>query len=392
MTSPTSAGRLKVGRLKIVTLVGTRPEVIKLSRVVALLEHHTEHVLVHSGQNYDYELNEIFFEDLEMRSPDHYLEAVGLNAAKTIALVIARFDKVLELEKPDAVLVYGDTNTCMGVIAAKRRKIPIFHMEAGNRCFDQRVPEELNRKVVDHLSDVNMTNSEHARRYLLAEGLRPDLVVKTGSPMREVLGFARERILASDALRSLGLPRHDYVLVSAHREETVDVPEKLADLVDSLLAIGEGYGKPIVVSTHPRTRQRLEALAIDVKGESLGVDIRFMKPFGFIDYVNLQMNAFCVVSDSGTLIEEASILDFPAVMIREAHERPEGTDDGVIIFSGLKRSRVLQAIDVVASEDRADRKRRTVADYEADDVSRVVLHTIISYVDYVKRVVWKECI
>lgn len=372
------------GRLRIVTLVGTRPEVIKLSRVIGELRRHTELVLVHSGQNYDYELNEVFFRDLEVGPPDYFLDAVGSTVAETIGLVISRFDTVLEKVGPDAVLLYGDTNTCLGVIAAKRRKIPVFHMEAGNRCFDQRVPEELNRKVVDHLSDVNMTNSEHARRYLLSEGLPAEMVIKTGSPMKEVLSHCRQGIQESDVLERLELKPGRYILVSAHREENVDVARNLDDLLDTLVAMAERYDVPIIMSTHPRTRDRLERSAVDLP--RLHRLITFLKPFGFLDYVKLETNAFCVVSDSGTLTEEAALLGFPAVMIREAHERPEGSDEGVLIFTGLRSERVLQAIDVVTS--RPPDFRAAVPDYETNDVSRKVVNTILSYVDYVNRKVW----
>lgn len=371
--------------------MGTRPELIKLSRVIPELNLHNRHVLVHSGQNYDYELSEVFLRELELPKPDHFLEAVGASVAETIGLVIARFDVVLQQESPDAILVYGDTNTCLGIISAKRRKIPIFHMEAGNRCFDQRVPEELNRKVVDHLSDVNMVNSEHARRYLLAEGLRPEMVVMTGSPMKEVLTYYRPAIDRSQALERLGLRPDSYILISAHREETVDVTDRLETLLDSLMAIADRYQRRLIISTHPRTRQRLEAMVDTLAGGSFDPRLEFLKPFGFYDYVKLEMNAFCVVSDSGTLTEEASILGFPAVMIREAHERPEGTDHGVLVFSGLGRLRVLQAIDLVTSEDRPD-PPSLPPDYDRDDVSRTVARTITSYVDFVNRVVWhRQC-
>ncbi len=350
------------------------------------LERHTRHVLVHSGQNYDDELNEVFFRELDIPKPDHYLEAVGGTAAETISLVIARFDAVLAQEQPDAVLLYGDTNTCLGVIAAKRRQIPIFHMEAGNRCFDQRVPEELNRKVVDHLSDINMTNSEHARRYLLNEGLRPETVIKTGSPMKEVLDHYRPLIDASDALTRLGLEPGGYIVFSAHREENVDPPDRLDAIVASLRAIADRYGRTVIVSTHPRTRRRLEEAAVDVDSDGHS-SIRFLSPFGFPDYVKLQRHAFCVVSDSGTLTEEASILGLPAVMIRDAHERPEGTEEGVLIFAGVHPPRVLQAIDAVTSPGSGG--RRPVPDYQVN-VSGTVVRIILSYIDYVNRTVWSR--
>lgn len=365
--------------------MGTRPELIKLSRVVAELERHTDHRLVHSGQNHDPRLNQVFFDELGLRAPDHHLGAVGATPAESIGLVIARFDAVLERERPDAVLVYGDTNSCLGVIAAKRRKVPVFHMEAGNRCFDQRVPEELNRKVVDHLSDVNMTNSEHARRYLLAEGLRAEVVIKTGSPMKEVLDHYRPAIEASTVLDRLGLEPGQYVMVSAHREENVDVPEHLASLLDSLEAVAQRYGRPVVVSTHPRTRTRLDATAGPAGGDGGGV--RFCEPFGFFDYVRLQSDAFCVLSDSGTLVEEASLLGFPSVMLRHTHERPEGVDAGAAVLGGLERERVLQAVELVVSQPRGERRRR-VPDYDVDDVSHIVVRTILGYVDYVNRTVW----
>jgi UDP-N-acetylglucosamine 2-epimerase (non-hydrolysing) len=364
--------------------VGTRPEVIKLSRVIAELERHTNHVLVHSGQNFDYELNEIFFRDLEITKPDHFLDAVGKTPAESIALVISKFDEVLEQEQPDALLLYGDTNTCLGIIPAKRRKIPVFHMEAGNRCFDQRVPEELNRKVVDHLSDVNMTNSERARSYLLAEGLNPQMVVKTGSPMKEVLEHHRDKIGGSDVMSRLGLQSGEFILVSAHREENVDPPENLRDLLDSLTGIAESFGKPVIVSTHPRTQRRMSELA-QTNVHRLDPRIRFLKPFGFLDYVNLQMNAFCVASDSGTLTEESVLLGFPAVTIRETHERPEGTDAGALIFCGLKREAVVRAIRVVTSQTSQGRR---VPDYDVDHVSQTVVRTILSYIDLINRTVW----
>ncbi len=359
---------------------------MKLSRVIAALEHHFNHVLVHSGQNYDYELNQVFFDELGIRPPDHLLGAVGATVAETIGQVISRFDQILELETPDAVLIYGDTNTCLGVIAAKRRKIPIFHMEAGNRSFDQRIPEELNRKVVDHLSDVNMTNSEHARRYLLAEGMRPDLIVKTGSPMKEVLAYYAPQVENARAVESHGLRRGQYLLVSAHREETVDVPSKLFDLLESLTAIQAHFDQPVLVSTHPRTWRRLTEAGLKVDS-TCDAAIRFLRPFGFFDYISLQKNAFCVLSDSGTLTEEASLLGFPAVMLREAHERPEGMDGGVVPFSGVKRERVLQAIQL-ATDQPEQMSCRPLLDYTVDDVSRIVSNTILSYVDYVNRVVW----
>jgi UDP-N-acetylglucosamine 2-epimerase len=373
--------------LKVMTIVGTRPELIKMSRVIAEFDQHTRHVLVHTGQNYDYELNQVFFDDLEIRKPDYFLEAAGENAAQTIAQVIMKADVVLEKEQPDAVMLYGDTNSCLAVIAAKRRKIPVFHMEAGNRCFDQRVPEELNRKVLDHLSDINLVLTEHARRYLLAEGIRPETIIKTGSHMREVLDHYMPQIKKSEVLQRTGLKVGKYFIVSAHREENVDTPANLRDLVETLNALAETYNYPIIVSTHPRTRKRLDDLNLG----GLNQDIQFLKPFGFCDYIKLQMEAFCVVSDSGTITEEASLLNLPAITIRNAHERPEGMDVGTLIMSGLKKERVLDAVKViVAQHDKANRVMRPVEDYEAGPVSKQVLRVVLSYVDYVNRTVWSK--
>ena len=373
--------------LKVMTIVGTRPELIKMSRVIAELDQHTQHVLVHTGQNYDYELNQLFFEDLAIRKPDHFLEAVGENAAQTIARVIEKSDEVMEKEKPDAVLLYGDTNSCLAVISAKRRKIPVFHMEAGNRCFDQRVPEELNRKVLDHLSDINLVLTEHARRYLIAEGVRPETIIKTGSHMREVLDYYMPKIQASDVLASMGLEQGRYFIVSAHREENVDTPENLIDMVETLNALAAQYEFPVIVSTHPRTQKRLDALKLD----KLDSRIQFLKPFGFCDYVKLQMEALCVVSDSGTITEEGSLLNLPAVTIRNAHERPEGMDVGTLIMAGLKKERVLDAVRVIiAQHDRNIRVMAPVEDYEAQSVSRKILRIVLSYTDYVNRTVWRQ--
>ena len=373
--------------LKVMTLVGTRPELIKMSRVIAELDVQTQHVLVHSGQNYDYELNQVFFDDLGIRKPDHFLGAVAPTAAGTIAAVIAKSDELFELEKPDALLLYGDTNTCLAVISAKRRKIPVFHMEAGNRCFDQRVPEELNRKVLDHLSDINLVLTEHARRYLLAEGIRPETIIKTGSHMEEVLGFYRPQIEASQVLATEGLEEDKYFVVSTHREENVDTPQNLRDLLSSLRALADTYGFPIVVSTHPRTRKRLEDL-----GESLDHPlIRFVKPFGLLDYIKLQMGALCVLSDSGTITEEASLLNLPAVTIRNAHERPEGMDEGTLIMCGLKPDRVLDAVRVIISQhDRSQRAIPVVQDYLGGPVSKQVVRIVHSYTDYINRTVWSK--
>ncbi len=371
--------------LKVMTLVGTRPEIIKLSRAIAELDRHVEHVLVHTGQNYDYELNEVFFEELGVRKPDYFLNAAGKTAAETIGNVIVKADEVMTKECPDAVLILGDTNSCLAVIAAKRRKIPVFHMEAGNRCFDQRVPEEINRKIVDHTSDINLVFSEHARSYLLAEGVRPETVIKTGSPMKEVLDYYLPKIDKSDALDRLDLKPGKFFLVSAHREENIDSEVNFSDFLDSLNAMARQYRLPVIVSTHPRTRQRLEA------NEATGLDalIRFQKPLGFLDYVKLQKNAYCVVSDSGTITEESSILNFPAITIRQAHERPEGMDEGTLIMSGLKPESVLEAIKVVVDQyAEHERPFRILQDYDVNNVSLKVVRIILSYTDYVNRTVW----
>jgi UDP-N-acetylglucosamine 2-epimerase len=371
------------------TIVGTRPEIIKLSRVMAELDRYTEHVIVHTGQNFDYELNGIFFKELRIRKPDHFLEAAGGNAAETIANVIRKSDALMEEVKPDAVLLYGDTNSCMSVIAAKRRKIPIFHMEAGNRCFDQRVPEEINRKIVDHLSDINMPLSEHARRYLLAEGVRPETVIKTGSPMTEVLLYHREEIERNDVLDKEGLKKGEYFIVSTHREENVDSEKNFSGLLASLDAIAKKYCKKVIVSTHPRTRKKLESIGFANSNPM----IEFMKPFGFMEYVKLQQNAFCVISDSGTITEESSILHFPAITIRQAHERPEGMDEGTLVMSGLDAERVLDAIDLVTSQYKENREViRPIPDYAADNVSKKVVRIILSYTDYVNRTVWHKTV
>ena len=369
------------------TIVGTRPELIKMSRVISEFDQHTRHVLVHTGQNYDYELNQVFFEDLGIRKPDYFLEAVGENAAQTIARVIEKADEVLAKETPDAVMLYGDTNSCLAVIAAKRRKIPVFHMEAGNRCFDQRVPEELNRKVLDHLSDINLVLTEHARRYLIAEGIAPETIIKTGSHMREVLDYYMPKIQNSDVLQRMGLQSGNYFIVSAHREENVDTPQNLLDMVETLNALAETYQYPVIVSTHPRTRNRLDALDLG----KLSPHVQFLKPFGFCDYIKLQMESLCVVSDSGTITEEASLLNLPAITIRNAHERPEGMDEGILIMSGLKKERVLDAVRVIlAQHNKTTRVIAPVADYEAAAVSKQVLRVVLSYVDYVNRTVWSK--
>jgi len=373
--------------IKIVTIVGTRPEFIKLSRVIYELDKHTNHVLVHTGQNFDYELNEVFFQQLGIRKPDYFLDAAETNAAKTIAQVIQKVDVVLEKELPDGFLVYGDTNSCLAVIAAKKRKIPIFHMEAGNRCFDQRVPEETNRKVIDHLSDINMVLSEHARRYLIAEGIRQDTIIKTGSSMREVLNYHELAIEACTVLEEEDLEHGDYVMVSVHREENVESESNFAQLLTSLSGIADKFGKRVIVSTHPRTRNKLEALGFTNSNPM----IEFMKPFGFFEYIKLQKNAFCVVSDSGTITEEASLLKFPAVTIRQAHERPEGMDEGTVIMAGLNKDNILHSISVTVDHfNEASTPYSTVQDYDVDNVSRKVLKIILSYIGFVNRTVYRK--
>jgi UDP-N-acetyl-L-fucosamine synthase len=373
--------------LKVMTLVGTRPELIKMSRVIAELDKHTEHTLVHTGQNYDYELNQVFFDDLGIRKPDFFLEAVGDNAAQTIARVIEKSDAVIEQVKPDALMLYGDTNSCLAVISAKRRKVPVFHMEAGNRCFDQRVPEELNRKVLDHLSDINMVLTEHARRYLIAEGIRPETIIKTGSHMREVLDHYMPKIQQSKVLESMKLEEDKFFIVSAHREENVDSPENVADLLETLNALAGQYKYPVIVSTHPRTQKRLAELDLS----SMNPLIQFLKPFGFTDYIRLQMGAACVISDSGTITEETSLLGLKAITIRNAHERPEGMDEGILIMSGLKKARVLDAVRVVI-EQKAQQPgvAPVVKDYENPHVARQVVRVVLSYTDYINRTVWSK--
>jgi UDP-N-acetylglucosamine 2-epimerase (non-hydrolysing) len=375
--------------LKVMTIVGTRPELIKMSRVIAEFDQHTKHILVHTGQNYDYELNQLFFEDLGIRKPDYFLEAVGENAAQTIARVIEKSDAVMEKEKPDAIMLYGDTNSCLAVIAAKRRKIPVFHMEAGNRCFDQRVPEELNRKVLDHLSDINLVLTEHARRYLITEGIRPETIIKTGSHMREVLDHYMPKIEQSDVLKRMGLTANKFFIVSAHREENIDSPENMSNMVETLNALAETYNHPVIVSTHPRTKKRLDTMELG----KLNPHVQFLKPFGFCDYIKLQMEALCVVSDSGTITEEGSLLNLPAITIRNAHERPEGMDVGTLIMSGLKKERVLDAVSVIiAQHNKSKRVMQPVQDYEAGAVSKQLLRIVMSYVDYVNRTVWSKSV
>jgi UDP-N-acetylglucosamine 2-epimerase (non-hydrolysing) len=375
-------------KLRVMTVVGTRPEIIRLSRVLARLDEYCDHVLVHTGQNYDYELNQVFFDDLGVRKPDHFLgsAANSSGAAQTIGNLIIAVDRVLEQELPEAMLVLGDTNSCLAVIPAKRRKIPIFHMEAGNRCFDQRVPEETNRRIVDHTADINLTYSTIARDYLLREGLPPDLVIKTGSPMCEVLTHYRPRIDASDVLQRLGLQEGRYFVVSAHREENIESPQSFAKLVEVLNAVADDHDLPVIVSTHPRTQKR-----IDASGVRFHPQVRLLKPLGFHDYVRLQLSARAVLSDSGTINEESSILNFPAINLREAHERPEGMEEAAVMMVGLEVDRVRQALAILAKQSRGeDRGLRQVADYSMPNVSDKVLRIIHSYTDYVNRVVWKK--
>ena len=373
-------------KLKVVTFVGTRPEIIRLSRTIPLLDVHCDHILAHTGQNYDYELNEIFFTDLAIRRPDRFLEAAGASSAETIGNVIAGADKLLREEMPDAVLILGDTNSCLAAIAAKRLKIPVFHMEAGNRCFDQRVPEEINRKIVDHISDINLTYSAIARENLLREGLPTDMVIKTGSPMMEVLHHYRDDIASSGILDTLELTRGQYFVVSTHREENVDSRDNLFKIVAILNDLAENYGFPIILSTHPRTQKRIDEW--EVRFHPL---VRVAKPFGFTDYIALQRSAFAVLSDSGTITEEASILNFPALNLRETHERHEGMEEASVMMVGLNAARVRQALGVLATQARDEnRTLRLPADYDAPNVSQKVLRIILSYVDYVKSVTWRE--
>lgn len=373
-------------KLKVLTVVGTRPEIIRLSRVMAALDEHCEHVLVHTGQNYDYELNQVFFDDLGVGKPKHFLNSATGGAAQTIGNLIASIDQVLAEEQPEALLVLGDTNSCLAVISAKRRKIPIFHMEAGNRCFDQRVPEETNRRIVDHTADINLTYSSIAREYLLREGMPPDQVIKTGSPMFEVLEHYRDRIEASNVLERLNLQAQQYFVVSAHREENIEAPKTFAKLVAVLNAVAEDHGLPVIVSTHPRTQKR-----IDAEGVKFHPGIQLLKPLGFHDYIKLQLSSRAVLSDSGTINEESSILNFPALNLREAHERPEGMEEGAVMMTGLSVDRVRQGLAIMGTQARgATRDLRLVADYSMPNVSAKVLRIIQSYTDYVNRVVWRK--
>lgn len=370
-------------KLKVMTVVGTRPEIIKLSMTMTELDKYTDHILVHTGQNYDYELNEIFFNDLGIKKPNYFLDAVGNTVSETIGNIISKIDSVFEKENPDAVLLYGDTNSCLSIISAKRRKIPIFHMEAGNRCFDQRVPEEINRKIVDHLSDINMVHSEHARRYLIAEGVRPETIIKTGSPMLEVLKSYQEKILKSDVLKRLDLKSKDFFIVSAHREENVDSEENFKNFLKTMEEIAKTYKKKVIISTHPRTRKKLESMNYEAKNPM----VQFMKPLGFFDYVKLQQESYCTISDSGTITEESSMLKFPAVMIRQAHERPEGMDRAAVVMSDLYAESVIRSIELVTNQKSV---MKDISDYDSDDVSKKVIRVIYSYTDYVNRTVWKK--
>jgi len=372
--------------LKIVTVVGTRPEIIRLACVIKKIDKHCEHILIHTGQNYDYELNEIFFNDLGIRKPDYFLDAAGYSSAETIGNVIIKVDQVLAEVEPEAMLVLGDTNSCMAVLPAKRRKIPTFHMEAGNRCFDQRVPEEINRRLVDHMADINLTYSSIARDYLLSEGLPADMIIKTGSPMFEVLNTYRDGIESSDVLTYLGIKEHEFFVVSAHREENVDSDKSFLNLMESLNAIAEIYQMPIIVSTHPRTQKRINEMKVE-----LNPIIQLLKPLGFKDYNKLQISAKAVLSDSGTINEESSILNFPALNIREAHERPEGMEEAVVIMTGLQKKRIMQSLSIIDKQPRGlQRLIRQVDDYSMPNVSDKVVRIIHSYVDYINRVVWKK--
>ena len=375
-----------IKKIKVMTIVGTRPEIIRLSRVITLLDKNTDHVLVHTGQNYDYELNEVFFKELELRKPDYFLNAAQPSASATIGQIIMNIDPILDKEKPDALLILGDTNSALAAMPAKRKKIPIFHMEAGNRCFDQRVPEEINRKIVDHISDINLPYSDISREYLLREGLPPQTVIKTGSPMYEVLAHNIEKINASDVLGRLNLEKYNYFIVSCHREENVDSDQLFEKFNHVLNTLASTYNKRIIVSTHPRTRKR-----IDAKGLTFNPLVEFLKPLGFLDYVHLQQKAFMVLSDSGTITEESSILNFPALNLREAHERPEGMEEASVVMTGMNIERILQSIEIISHQPRGTDERllKIVKDYDVPNVSDKVLRIILSYTDYVKKTVWK---
>jgi UDP-N-acetyl-L-fucosamine synthase len=375
-----------MSKLHVMTIVGTRPEIIRLSRVMAVLDLETQHTIVHTGQNYDYELNQIFFDDLKIRKPDFFLNAAKGSAAQTIGQIIIEVDKILEQEQPEAVLILGDTNSCLAAIPAKRRKIPVFHMEAGNRCFDQRVPEETNRRIVDHTADINMPYSSIAREYLLAEGFPADRIIKTGSPMFEVLSYYRDAIDKSDILERLKLKKSQYFLVSCHREENVDNEQQLVRLMNSLNKIALHYKQPIMVSAHPRTRKRIEQFGLEFNEH-----VQLLKPFGFLDYNALQIHARAVLSDSGTISEESSILNFPALNIREAHERPEAMEEAAVMMTGLGEVRIMQALSILESQQQRDaHELRLVSDYSMPNVSEKIVRIIISYTDYVRRTVWRK--
>nr|WP_307508305.1 UDP-N-acetylglucosamine 2-epimerase (non-hydrolyzing) [Paeniclostridium ghonii] len=371
--------------MKIMTIVGTRPEIIKLSRVINELDKYTNHILVHSGQNYDYELNEIFFKDLEIRKPDYFLDSAKENAIETIADILVKVNKLILEEHPDALLIYGDTNTCLSVIAAKKNKIPIFHMEAGNRCFDLRVPEEINRKIVDHISDINFTLTEHARKYLEVEGIRPETIIKSGSSMKEVFKYNMDKINNSDILERMSLKPKEYFVVSAHREENLDIDNNFTNLINSLNNIANHYNKKIIFSTHPRTKNKIE----NISNLKLDENIILSKPLGFFDYIKLQLNAYCTLSDSGTITEESSILGFPAITIRNSHERPEGMDEGTLIMSGLNYETMKNSIDIVVDQSKDD-SMSIVKDYDTENVSKKIVRCIISYIDYINKNVWKK--
>lgn len=371
--------------LKVMTIVGTRPELIKMSRVISEFDKYTDHKLVHTGQNYDYELNQIFFEDLEIRKPDYFLEVKGKSPAQNISQIISKSEEVMKKEKPDAILLYGDTNSCLSVMSAKRLKIPVFHMEAGNRCFDERVPEELNRKVLDHLSDINLVLTEHARRYLIMEGVKPETIFKTGSHMDEVLAYYKSKINKSNVLKKLSLKKKNFFLVSTHREENIDSEINFKNFIETLESISDKYSLPIIVSTHPRTQKKIDNL--NYKRNKF---IKFLKPFGFLDYMMLQLNALCIISDSGTITEESSIMNLPSITIRNAHERPEGMDEGTLIMSGLEKDRVLDSIEVVIKQNTNSRTFSAVKDYESKNVSKKILRIVLSYTDYINRTVWHK--
>ncbi len=375
-------------KLKVITVVGTRPEIIRLSRVIPEMDKYFDHKLIHTGQNFDYELNEIFFKQLKLRKPDIFLESAGSSSAETIGNVISKIDKTILQLKPNAILILGDTNSCMSAIAAKRRKVPIFHMEAGNRCFDERVPEEIIRKIIDHTADINLPYSDIARNFLIAEGIPPERIIKTGSPMKEILDFYSEEIISSSIIEKLDLTEYKYFLVSAHREENVDSENNLKKLIKTLNSIYEIYKLPIIVSTHPRTRKMLEKIDIET---SKNTDIKFMKPFGFLDYIKLQLKSYCVLSDSGTITEESSILNFPALNLREAHERPEGFEETSVMMVGLNPMRILSALEILKDQKRGDeRDLQLVKDYDTGNLSKKIVRIIESYTDYVNRVVWKK--